>query len=371
MKMKPVNKICNRCVMDDSVKDIIFYDIGCNFCENAIERIDNEIIKPNQRKQEIDKLKSMISSKKKYDCLIGISGGVDSTYVAYLVKKELKLNPLAVHLDNGWNSKKSTKNIYDILKKLDIDLITHVIDWKEFRGIQQSLLRSNIQNFEIATDHAILATMIKTSLKYDIKYILHGGNVATESIMPSSWMEPNYDFSVIKKIVKKYSKVKIKTLPHINVFTLFYALFIKKIKYVPLLNYFNYERDDAIEILKNKLGYDPYGEKHFESIVTKFFQSYLLPRKFNIDKRKAHLSSMIVSEQISRKKALKILAEPFYKDKVVESEEKEYFIKKLKISNEEFNAIIQDKRKLSIKGNLSFLQNSLLRYRNIIRKLTR
>ena len=369
--MKPINKICNRCVMDSGIEDIIFYEIGCNFCQNGIERIDNELIKPNQRKQAIDKLKSMISGKKKYDCLIGISGGVDSTYVAYLVKKELKLNPLAVHLDNGWNSKKSTKNIYDILKKLDIDLITHVIDWKEFRGIQQALLKSNIKNFEIATDHAILATMIKISMKHDIKYILHGGNVSTESIMPASWMEPNYDFSLIKKIIKKYSNVKIKTLPRINIFTLFYALFIKRIKYVPLLNYFDYKRDEAIEILKNKLGYEPYGEKHFESIVTKFFQSYLLPKKFNIDKRKAHLSSMIVSEQISREEALKILAEPFYKDKVIENEEREYFIKKMKISNEDLEDIIKDKSKLSVKGNLFFLQNSLLRYRSIIRKLTK
>ncbi len=367
--MTKYNKICNRCVMDSRVKDIIFYDLGCNFCQNGLNRIKDEIIKPHNRERELKKLKSTISTEKKYDCLIGISGGVDSTYVAYLVKKKLKLNPLAVHLDNGWNSKKSTKNIYDILKKLDIDLITHVIDWKEFRGIQQALLKSNIQNFEIATDHAILATMIKTSLKYDIKYILHGGNVATESIMPASWMEPNYDFSLIKKIVKKYSKVKIKTLPRVNVFTLFFALFIKRIKYIPLLNYVNYDRDEAIRILKNELGYEPYGEKHFESIVTKFFQSYLLPKKFSIDKRRAHLSSMIISNQITREEALKILDEPFYKDKVIENEEREYFIKKMKISNDELDEIVNNKNKLTVKGNLYYLQNSLLKYRGLIRKL--
>lgn len=365
-------KICNYCIMDDSAQEIQFFSNGCNFCISAKERIKLEIIEDSLRTKEIEKLVSKIkSNNQKYDCIIGVSGGVDSSYVAYIVKKKLKLNPLAVHLDNGWNSKKSTKNIYELLKKLKIDLVTHVVDWKEFREIQRSLLLSNIKNFEIATDHAIMSLMLQKAKKYKIKYILHGGNIATESIMPGSWMEPNYDFSLIKKIVSKYSNVKIKTLPHSNIISIFTSLFIRKIRLIPILNYFPYNREDALNLLESELSYEPYGEKHFESVVTKFFQSYLLPKKFNIDKRRAHLSSLIVSKQISRKKALEIVSESHYSSTNEELDEKNYFLKKMKISNEEFETIMNDSSGLIIKSNLSFLHKPLIKYRSLIRKMIR
>ena len=218
--------ICSFCVMDISVPDIIFDENHqCQYCKNHLQRVIFEKNSyPNYLENLTKKIKSS-SKVKKYDCIIGVSGGVDSTYVAYYIKRILKLNPLAVHLDNGWNSELAVKNIKNCLDILEIDLVTHVIDWNEFKLIQKSLLKSSINNLEIATDHAINALLIKTASKHKIRFIINGSNTSTEGIMPTSWMEDNKNKYIIKSIFRKfYPKIKIRSLPTISLIEYFYYL---------------------------------------------------------------------------------------------------------------------------------------------------
>ncbi len=337
------NKVCKRCVMDSTVPKIEFNRDGiCNYCEDALLRIKDEILEGSERDQYLNNLLHEIKYKQrhnKYDCLIGVSGGVDSSYVAYILKKEFKMNPLAVHLDNGWNSELAVKNIENLLTKLEIDLYTHVIDWEEFRALQMSFLKSSVANSEIPTDHAIVALLYKIAEKENIKFILHGGNLATESIMPEAWMHDAKDLRFLKSIHKKFSSKSLKSYPMMSYVKLFWKIFIKRIKYIGILNYIDYKKDKAMEILEKDLGWKKYEEKHFESIYTKFFQGYLLPKKFGIDKRKAHYSSLIINDQMTRKEALEKLKLPTYNLKSL-NDDIEYFCQKFEISTEQFNKII-------------------------------
>jgi N-acetyl sugar amidotransferase len=369
------NTVCSFCVMDTSVPDIIFdKNKQCQFCKNHKKRI---IFEQENYPNYLEKLTKNIkekSTKDKYDCIIGVSGGVDSTYVAYYIKKVLKLNPLAVHLDNGWNSELAVKNIENCLNVLEIDLITHVIDWNEFKKIQKALLKSSINNLEIVTDHAINALLIKTAAKYKIKHIINGSNTSTEGIMPSSWMEANQNKQLIKSIYKKfYPNHRIKSVPTISFLEFFYYLLVKKIKFVPILNFIEYNKENVIEILKKEIDYKPYRYKHYESIITRFFQGYILPEKFSIDKRKAHFSSLIVSGQMSRDEALEKLKEHPYGDTQVMERDKLFFLKKLELDKIQFKKIMENQpssASLYAPYSIKFL-NFIGRFNQLLRKLTR
>ena len=369
------NIVCSFCVMDTSVPDIIFDENQqCQFCKNHKERI---LFEEENYPDYLEKLTKNIKKKSKkdqYDCIIGVSGGVDSTYVAYYLKKVLKLNPLAVHLDNGWNSELAVKNIENCLNALDIDLITHVIDWNEFKKIQKALLESSINNLEIVTDHAINALLIKTASKYKIKYIINGSNTSTEGIMPLSWMEANQNKQLIKSIFKKfYPNHSIKSVPTISFIEFFYYLLIKRIKFVPILNFIEYNKEIVIEILKQEIDYKPYRYKHYESIITRFFQGYILPEKFDIDKRKAHFSSLIVSGQMSRKDALEKLKEHPYGDTQAMERDKLFFLKKLELDKIQFEKIMKNKPiSASVYAPLSIMLIDFIgRFKQLLRKLTR
>ena len=275
------HKICTRCVMDTSIEDIFFDEYGiCNYCKNAEKRIAHELyIDDGSFENLLKKIKNS-GEKNKYNCIIGMSGGVDSSYIAYLVK-QYGLRPLAIHFDNGWNSELSVVNIENILNKLNIDLYTYVVNWEEFKDLQLSFLKSSISNCEIPTDHAIVAILYKIADKFNIKFILHGGNLATESIMPEIWMHDNKDLLLIKDINSKFGTKNLKTFPKLGYLRLLYFTIFKKIRYVGLLNYINYNKSEAINILENEFSWRKYEGKHFESIYTKFFQSYILPKKFN------------------------------------------------------------------------------------------
>ncbi len=334
------NQICSKCVMDTTDSTITFDDNGvCNHC-HLYEIKNNDFIDDTDKKQSLEKLVDRIKQKnrnKKYDCLIGISGGVDSTYVAYLVKEVLGLRPLAVHLDNGWNSELAVKNIENIVKKLDIDLYTHVIDWEEFKDIQLSFLKASTPDAEIPSDHAIFSIMSKISSKFKIKTILNGINSKTESHHPLSWSQGHIDYGYIKGIQKKFGTKKIKTFPHGNIF----MILTNKLSsdWVSVLDYVDYNKKDAIKIITEKLNWRDYGGKHHESIYTRFFQGYILPKKFNIDKRKMHLSSLICAGELSRTKALEILKEePYSID--LQKEDLDYVLKKFRLSKEEFDQIM-------------------------------
>lgn len=340
--------VCSRCIMDSTVPDIKFDESGvCNFCNHYFEVSVNEVYSDKIGEEKLNSLIKKIKKKgenKQYDCLIGLSGGVDSSYVAYLIKKKYGLRALAIHLDNGWNTELSVSNVENIVKKLDIDLQTNVLDWKEFKDIQVSFMKSSISNIEIPTDHAIWAALIKTAGKLGIPYIIAGNNVVTEAIMPTSWLYGSKDSRIIKSIHSKFGKVKMKSYPTLSTFDYIKYLLIKKIRWVPILNYVPFVKDDAKHLLMNELDWRDYGGKHYESVFTRFFHAYYLPTKFGYDLRKPYLSALICSGQMDRKTALEEIAKPTAPSEVL-SQDKDYVIKKFGLSNEEFENIMKAENK--------------------------
>ena len=337
-------KVCTRCVMDSTIKVIDFDEKGiCNYCKTYEHRVSTELYKEPERSQKLNLLIEKIKKdgkNKNYDCVIGVTGGVDSSFVAHLVK-EFGLRPLAIHLDNGWNSELAVQNIQQLLNKLDIDLYTHVIDWEEFKDLQKAFIRSSVENLEIPTDHAINALLLKMADKYEIKYILNGSNLVTEGILPIQGGR-NIDYRLLKDIHNKYGTKKLKTYPSISIWNFAYKVLIKKIKYIPILNYIDFDKEKAIELLEDKYGWRRYGGKHYESIFTRFFQGYILPNKYNYDKRKAHLSTMIMSGQINRDDALLELKNNPYPDQKLLEDDLEFFLKKFDFTKEEFEIIMKE-----------------------------
>ena len=338
---------CTRCIMDTSDPEILFDEQGvCNHCKRYDARVASEIPSVPERSRKLAALVAEISERGRgsvYDCVIGVSGGVDSTMVAYQLKR-LGLRPLAVHFDNGWNSELAVSNIERTLKTLDIDLRTFVIDWEEFRSIQLALFKAGVANIEVVTDHAIMALLFQTASAEGVKYIISGGNLATESVMPESWMYDNRDLRHIDSINKRFGERPLRLLPRCSLGRYFYYVFIRKIKYIPLLNYIDYDKKAAKALIQAKLGWRDYGGKHYESIFTRFFQAYFLPVRFGIDKRRAHLSSLILSGQMTRDEALAEMEEPLYHPDTLRSD-LEFFKKKMRLSGEAFDEIMQIQKK--------------------------
>ena len=328
-------QICKRCVMDTSDNDIFFDSEGiCNHCKDfekiiSSSKLDKKIAE-QQLKLLIEKVKSK-GGNKKYDCLVGISGGVDSCYTAYLCKK-WGLKPLLIHMDNGWNSEIAVKNVKKIVDQLKLDYVSYVLDWEEFREIQLAFLKSSIVDLEMPTDIAIAASLYKTANKYGIKYIISGGNYSGEGILPLSWgYHVLKDEKLYRHIVKSYSSQKIKKTPIVGLKGEIYYKFIKRIKYVYPLNYVNYDKDNARKFLKKEFEWKDYGGKHHESKITGFWQSYAMPTKYNMDYRRATYSSQIISGQISRSEALNKLKIISYDNKAI-AKDKDYIAKKYGIT---------------------------------------
>lgn len=337
-------KICTYCIMDTSDPDIVFDDHGrCNHCRKAEKQLNSPPFSLPQSEKDVI-LAQIVNAiradgkNKDYDCVIGVSGGVDSTYLAYSVKK-LGLRPLAVHLDNGWNSELAVHNIEKFLKKLDIDLYTHVINWKEFKDLQLAFLKASTPDSEIPTDHAIHALLYSVAAKHNIKYVVIGLNQTTESILPKSWSHGHFDLKYIHAVHKLFGKTPLKTFPQLGLMHFGYYRFIKRIQYVYFFDYIRYDRTEILQTLIKELDWKPYGDKHHESFYTKFFQSYILPAKFGYDKRRAHLSNLIVAGQMSREEALQQIAVTPYKPDELKHD-KEYVAKKFGISETEFDTIM-------------------------------
>lgn len=343
-----VFRICSRCVMDTTDPDIFFDGDGvCNHCHTYDAMVKKFVFDNENEKEELSTLIKKIKNEgkgKEYDCIVGVSGGIDSSFVAYKVK-ELGLRPLAVHLDNGWDSELAVKNIELLLKKLDIDLFTYVIDWEEFKDIQLSFLYASTPDSEIPTDHAINAILHKVAEMKKTQYIIYGCNVRTESHLPIAWSHGHNDWLYIKSIHKKFGHRPVITYPYMD----YFAHMKYSIKQTPLniLNFIPYSKKQAMHVLESELGWKNYGGKHYESIYTRFYQGYILPKKFGFDKRKMHLSSLICSGEISRSEALEELTnEPYPKN--LQNDDKEYVIKKLGLSEEAFNNILNlPKRKFN------------------------
>ena len=333
-------QICRRCVMDTTDPEIQFDEKGvCNHCKNYDELSQKFVFRGKDAEEKLNKIITEIKTsgeKNEYNCIIGVSGGVDSSFVAYKVK-ELGLRPLAVHLDNGWDSELAVKNIELLLRELDIDLYTHVIDWEEFKDLQLSFLRASTPDSEIPSDHAINALLHQIAEKNRIKYIVWGCNIKTESHLPRAWSQGHLDWKYIESVHKKFGHVPLKTFPHMDLIT--YHYFLMKHKSINLLNHLDYSKKDAIKTLETELDWRYYGGKHFESIYTRFYQGYILPRKFGYDKRKTHLSSLICSGEISRETALEELKQDPYPQKL-QDEDRMYVIKKFGLTEQEFEEIM-------------------------------
>lgn len=342
---KQTSQTCTRCVMDTSDPEIEFDGDGvCNHCH----QFDNETVKrwyPNaEGKQKLDEVFAAIRQEgrgKEYDCIIGLSGGVDSSYLA-LVMKDYGLRPLVVHVDGGWNSELAVHNIEQILKYCNYELFTHVVDWEDMRDLQLAYIKAGVANQDVPQDHAFFATLYHFAVKNNIRYVISGGNIATESVFPSSWHHAAMDAINLHAIHKSFGNKKLthyKTISFIEYY--FYFPLIKKMKTVRPLNYMPYNKQEALQKLITTIGYKEYGRKHGESRFTKFFQNYYLPIKFGIDKRRIHLSSMILSGQMTREEAVTELAKPLY-DAIELADDMGYVAKKLGISLEQLEELVKE-----------------------------
>lgn len=340
--MQLARQTCSRCIMDTSDPEIQFDSAGvCSHCKDYEIRVRDELAPVAEREARLQALVSKIKERGKnlpYDCIIGVSGGVDSTMVAYHVKR-LGLRPLAVHLDNGWNSELAVDNIKKTIETLQIDLATHVIDWEEFRDLQLSFLKASVPNCEIPTDHAIYACLFQVAKQQGTRYIIVGSNVVTEALLPRAWGYVNLDLKHIKAIHRRFGTVPLKTFPHQNLPSFLFDVLVRGIRAIPLLNYVDFNKADAKQLIQRELGWRDYGGKHFESIYTRFFQGYILPTKFGYDKRRAHLSNLVLSGQITREQAIKEMDRSPYAG-VDFAEDREFVIKKLGITEAEFEAIL-------------------------------
>ena len=339
-------QICTKTVMDNiGDPDITFDKDGvCNYYYEFLEKLEYRLPKVETRDAELQKIVDNIKAQgqgKQYDCLIGVSGGVDSSYVAWLVKKKYGLRPLAVHVDNGWNSELAVKNVENILKILDIDLYTVVLDWEVFKDWQLSFLKAGTPDAEVPTDHVITASMYQIADKFGIKHIISGMNFRNEGLLPKSWARGYLDWKYLSGVQSKFGTTDINSLPHMNWSKFFYYNLVKKIRLVNVLNYMDFNKNEALQVLQQELQYKPYAGKHHESIYTRFFQSYILPKKFNIDKRKAHLTCLIIgSNEITRDEALRKLQEPIAPAQQI-ADDKEYVIKKFEITEAEFDNMMR------------------------------
>lgn len=343
-------RVCSQCIMDTSDPEITFDNHGiCNHCHSYDAMVRSHVHAGMQGEQRLNETLDVIRREgrgKKYDCILGLSGGVDSTYVAYLCKKVYGLRPLAVHLDNGWNSEVSVRNIENIVRILDLDLHTEVLSWDEFRQLQLSFLKASTPDSEIPTDHAIVATLYRQAIKNKVRWIMDGSNIVTEVMVPATWSHGHADWKYIKSLNKLFGNgSKLKTYPHYSYFQYLIGYpYLRKLVRFPLLNYIDFNKHAAMEVLKKELNWEPYGGKHYESIYTRFYQGYIMPSKFGFDKRRSHLSCLIKNGRISREDALREMQNPPVPEEML-AEDRNFVVKKLGVSEAEFEEIMKAERK--------------------------
>jgi N-acetyl sugar amidotransferase len=316
--------ICNHCLHFDQVtrKEWFPNDEGARKWANSVEEIRR------------------VGRGQEYDCILGLSGGVDSSYLALKVH-ESGLRPLVMHVDAGWNTELAVANIEAIVKYCGFDLHTHVVDWEDMRDLHLAYLRTGVSNQDVPQDHIFFASLYHFATKNSISYILSGGNLATEGIFPLSWHGSAMDAINLKAIHKQHGDRKLNNYKTISFFD-YYAWYplISKMRTLRPLNYMPYNKDEALKELQIEVGFKPYPRKHGESLFTKLFQNYYLPGKFGFDKRRPHFSSLIVSGQMTREEALLKLEEPLYDAEELEIDIT-YFCKKLRISRPQFDNLMQ------------------------------
>ena len=330
--------ICSRCVCDTTIPGIHFDAAGvCNFCY-AFDELDRIFPQGETARLRLERLAEQIrrdGRRRQYDCIVGVSGGRDSSYTLYLAK-ELGLRPLAVHFDNGWNSEVAVTNIRNATRALDVDLYTHVADYEEFKDLQKAFLKASVSDADIPTDVAIFGTLHRAARREGVKYILNGHSFRTEGLMPIGWtyMDGRY----IRSVQRQFGdRGRLKTVPNFTLFDFVRYSLVHRVKTIPILNYVPYDHARINRVLESELGWTYYGGHHHESFYTHFFQSYYLPKKFRIDKRKIEKSALILSAQLDRAAALQEIESQEYP---YDEELIEYTVKKLGLSHAEFDSIM-------------------------------
>jgi len=339
-------QMCTRCVMDTTAEEITFDANGvCSFChyfDREIKPILERAHSGEGKKIFEQMVKNIKESgkRKPFDSVLGISGGTDSSYLAYLAK-ELELRPLVVHVDTGWNSPESERNVKSLVSRLGFELEIIQVDWEEMRDLQTAFYKASVKNCEIPQDHAFLAALYRKAAEIGVHYILTGGNLWTESILPRSWGYNAGDLRHLLAIHRRFGTKPLRNFPMLSFWKrYFYYPFIRGIKEIRLLNYVPYDRAEAKRILSEKFGWQDYGLKHYESVLTRFFQGYYLPTKFGIDKRKAHFSSLILAGQMTREQALEELKKPPYPSEEQLQADKAYIAQKLGLSLSQWEEIL-------------------------------
>ncbi len=337
---------CTRCVLSEAdYSEITFDNKGvCSICATYDTIAARELKYGKEGTAAITSMLQEITKwgkGKAYDCIIGVSGGVDSTYLVYKAK-EWGLRPLIVHVDNGWNTELAVSNIKEIISKLGFDLYTYVIDWEEMRDLQLAFFRASVVDMDLPTDNAYVAAVFKVARERRIKYVLSGHNVVTEGWLPPNFTHFKYDIINMKAIHKRFGSIPLRTFPMLGVLKGWYLFNLVGIKVISPLNYLIYNKKDVKQLIQSELGWRDYGGKHFENIFTRFYQGYILCKKFGVDKRKSHLSTLICSGQLSREAALEEIEKSPYPSQELFEKDREFFIKKLGITSDEFERLMAE-----------------------------
>ena len=341
-------QVCTRCVMDTSAANIAFDQEGkCNYCIDFLDKPRQKSLSSPTSHVDLTTLIDRVKANgknKAYDCIIGVSGGVDSSWA--LVKAvELGLRPLAVHMDNGWDSELAQNNIANLVTSLGVDLFTHVIEWDEYRGLMQAFFDADVIDVELLYDNAMLAVNYNAARKYRLRYILSGSNHATEGMaMPREWNWYKFDKRNIQAVAKAHGGPKLDSFPAIGTLRRFQHRVLHRIEWVTFLDLLNYNKEDALTHLERHFGYKRYPYKHYESIFTRFYQGYLLPEKFGIDKRRTHLSTLVASGQMSRFEAISHFTKsPYPDDKALETD-LDFFLKKMRWTQQDLETYLRRTR---------------------------
>jgi len=373
-------QICTNCVMDTSDSKITFDKEGvCDHCNDYYTTV-----LPNWHTDETgDKeLKDIVAKIKEegkgkdFDCILGMSGGVDSSYLLHLAVTKLGLRPLVFHVDGGWNSELAVNNIQVMIDKLGLDLYTEVINWEEMKDFQLAFFKSGVPHIDIPQDHAFIATLYNFADKHNIKYILNGGNISTECVRnPMEFLYYGTDMAQIRDIKRKFGTVKMVTYPFSPVLKhKFYLRYIKGLTVVKPLNHMPYVKEDALKLLADEYGWTPYPQKHFESRFTKFYEAYWLPERFGFDTRRVQYSSLILTKQMDRSTALEKLKIPAYNPETIQEEFK-YIATKLGISVEVLQTYFNSAKKFywDYKNQLSMFKTGakILKFLGVERSIKR
>lgn len=339
-------QVCTNCVMDTTDSRIVFDEQGvCDHCTTYFGKIAPNWRTGDEGRQTLVEIAAKIrraGEGKDFDCIIGMSGGIDSSYLTYIAKRELGLRPLVFHVDAGWNSQEAVNNIEKLVDKLGLDLYTEVIDWEEMRDLQLAFFKSGVPHIDTPQDHAFFAMMYRFAEQYGVKHILTGANYSTECIRnPLEWMYYQSDSIQLRDIHRRFGSRPLATFPVTSILRhKVYLPYVKGIRVIKPLNYIPYVKEDAIRLLVEEFGWQPYPQKHFESRFTKFYEGYWLPTKFGFDTRRVQYSSLILTNQMTREQALEELQHPPY-DEATVFQEFEYVATKLGITVEELQSYLE------------------------------